>query len=820
MGWQQRLRWLGNKLDWVVGILVVGVILSAGLAEFPMQARWQSWAGFCYLMGLYSLSTWLCSASRRAWLLRVQGYLSLVFIIVSLVLWTSQTLLPELQHLQALKPYGINLPFDFSRIGLRNWAPIGHQNYVAGYLVLNLPLLVGLALLQTGWQRWMWLAGVGLGVIDLYTTSSRGGWLAGLVLAIAGFAVLLWRSALPKRWLGLVGAAGLATAIALTLANNRLQTLLLGIVNGQVNGQANSELAYRLITMTTGWHMGWSHPLTGIGPGNVPLLYQNYRPAWAGWEAELVYQLHSTPAQLWAELGLWAVVTGVGAIALLLYLGIRWFHAIESQSSMPRLLIGSLYAGLLGYGVVCLTDYQLDNVAISGTLILFLAVLASEFREWELRRSIGQMGHETHKSDQFSIISSFSSSRPAVVFLSLGGLGILIAAVIWLVSVQRAWLLSNQGFAALNQNQVNTFVQRLSQSYDLAPWEPYYADQLGWNLGNLSLQTRDAKQQQQLNQDGVSWLQRGVQASPYQEFGHSNLAWLLLSNNPKAAAQEFARSAQLVPAKRGIFYGLGLSLLADGKTNLAIAALTLEALRDPIIMTSPVWQLPTLKPLYAAVLNRVEADYTALLATAPASLKPLLHQSRGGLRWWQGDLTAAHADLDEFGSPISQLVLNLANGNAIAAQVAQMLPQAGRLTPNSTGLLAIAAWLNPTKRQEFLQQAWIASMLTQDPSLTSQILPPPEFVQQLVANMSRSKSFDQWLKQSLLVQPYRRERLGFGVLSRHTDGPNPVDFLTVIRTIPMSQFFDQLIPTSGYLPDLDNALQKQRQALLQTVLSP
>ena len=95
-----------------------------------------------------------------------------------------------------------------------------------------------------------------------------------------------------------------------------------------------------------------------------------------------------------------------------------------------------------------------------------------------------------------------------------------------------------------------------------------------------------------------SWLRQGIQSSPNQEFGYTSLAWLLLNREPKAASHAFAQSAQLVPAKRGVFYGLGLSLLAQGQSELAIAAMTLEALRDPILLTSPIWKLPELKPLY------------------------------------------------------------------------------------------------------------------------------------------------------------------------------------------------------------------------------
>lgn len=773
--WRGHLCWLGNRLDWVAGILVVGLIIAAGRAEFPMQARWYSWAGFCFVAALYALSSWLTTADRRSKLLTAQGYLNIAFILVSLGLWATQTLLPELGRLQDLKQSGVNLSFDFSILQLRNWAPIGHQNYVAGYLVLALPLLFALGVLRSGWQRWFWFGGVGLCVLDLYTTSSRAGWLGILLLAIVALGTLLWCGSVPRLWLGIAGGGGLLVLIGVLLTNNRLRTLVTRLFNNPTGG----ELAYRLITMTTGWRMGISHLWSGVGPGGVPLLYQSYRPEWAGREAELAYQLHSTPAQMWAEMGLWAVLLTGGAIGLLTYLSIQWVRRPEAASSTPRPLILSLLSGLLAYSIVSLTDYQLDNVAVSGTLVVFLATLAAEFRQ-----------------------PSSVPPMPPNPFVPLAGVGILLAAIVWLLPIHRAWLLSSQAFTALNRGNINTFAQQLKQAYQLTPWEPYYSYQLGWNLGNLSLQAQNPQERQQLLADGIAWFQQGIQDSPHQEFGHTNLAWLVLSQNPTGAAQGFARSAQLIPAKRGVFYGLGLSLLAQGNTKLALDAMTLEALRDPLLITSPIWKLPQLQPIAAQLLDRLEARYTTLLASSTSpTLTAQLHQMRGGIRWWQGNLPAAREDWQPFGSPLTGWILDLSEGKSPGLK--QAVPSKQTLT--------IAAWLDAANRQSLLQQAWIQG---------TRSLPPAELLQQLTETMSRSPTFDQWLKQNAPSRQYRRERAGFGVLSRHIDGPIPVDFLTVVENIPMTQLFEALLPSLVYAPELDMALEGDRATLLKKVLAP
>jgi hypothetical protein len=774
---QRRFPLLGNGLDWFIGLVVIGLFISTIAAEFSSQATWYSWAALCFLAALYALNFWLDTAQRRYQLLVAQGYLNLAFIILSLTLWTTQTLLPELARLDSFKQYGVNLSFDFSVLELRNWAPLGHQNYVAGYLLLALPILVGLGEIEFGWRRWLWFAGFGLGLIDLYTTSSRGGWLGLIVLIVVSLAVLLVRSSIPRLWLLLSGISTLAIIGLLIAANNRLRTLIMAILSGQGGG----ELAYRKINAAIGWQMGISHPFSGVGLGGVPILYQKYRPIWAGQESELTYQLHSTPAQLWAEMGLSGIFPAFGAVFLLVYLLWRWLSQKQEERS-DRILLWSIYAGFLAYGIITLTDYQLDNVAISGTLVIFLAIIASIF---------------TYKPHPQPLSckerGEIDSPLPYAKAIVLTGLGILIAVIIWLIAIHRAWQLSSNAFLALNQEKpdFNTFVDNLTKAQELAPWESYYSYQLGWNIGNLGLQTRNPE----IIADGINWLERGIKVSPYQEFAYSNLGWLLLDRNPDKATQAFDRSTQLVPAKKGVFFGLGLSLLAQNKVDLGIEAMALEILRDPIFLTSPIWRSPKLKTIYPQLLTRIEAKYGELLQKEPNNA--YLHACRGGLFWWKGDFAAAHRDWDTYGTPLSKIVLEMAEGKAIESKLAQM--------PKSPAKLVINAWFDRSQRLELLQQAWIE---------TNKSLIPDNLQQQLLTGMEKSDSFDRWLKQNAPILEYRRERSGFGVNSRHIDGPAPTDFFVVVDNLPMINWFRELLPSPLYDPQLDLALQAWREKIL------
>ncbi len=788
-GWvQNQFIKLGYTLDYGAGLAVLGLISSTLLAQFPQQARWYSWAALCALAAFYALNAWCHRPDRRLKLLMAQGGLSLAFIAVSLSLWIGQTLLPELNRLSTLRAAGLNLPYDFSVLELRNWAPIGHQNYVAGYLVLSLPLLLGLTLISQTQVRWVWGVGTLLGLADLYTTSSRGGWLGTALVGLSGGLLLLGHRRLPLRVRWMVGVGLLAGLFGILLANNRLRSLFFAATPDSVGG----ETAFRLITNATGWAIGLAHPLFGAGPGSVPLLYQAYRPAWAGREAELVYQLHSTPAQIWAELGGFGIALSIAMMGWLVYWGARLWRVLGAERSQAegfsgdRILSWSLLAGLAGYSIVSLTDYQLDIVGISGTLIVYLVGILSLLRQYLPSKS---PPHPIKKN--------------RIAGLCWGIAGLLIAVGIGLAPIHRAWQLSSLGFAALSQKHIEPFQTYLEQAHQLAPWEPYYSYQLGWNLSTVPSQNAQVRQAR-LRQ-GLDFFQRNVKASPNQESGTSSLGWLqMFSRQPSLATASFLQSTRLMPAKRGGFHSLGISLLGQGKVDLGIQAIALEIVRDPLWLTSPLWRSAQLAPIYPRVEAAAIDTYQKLLSVRPLQSRTweiYLHQCLGGVYWWKGDGSNAAKEWNVNGSALSKIVLGIAQDKRAANQ-RQLIAN-----PTTAGEFMVKAWLDPQKRSALVEQALLRA---------NQAQPDAKQIQPILAGMAQSKSFDEWVKIHAPINQYRRERAGFGVLSRHIDGPAPQDFFPVVENTAMTQFLAELLPSPNYSPELDKALQPLRDKLWQS----
>ncbi|MEA5464694.1 O-antigen ligase family protein [Leptothoe sp. PORK10 BA2] len=653
-------------------------------------------------------------------------------------------------------------------------------------MVLILPLLFGLAITDKGWQRWLWIIGCCLGLVDLYTASSRGGLMA-LVLTVAiSLVITLFHSPLPKRIVLPAGSLMLCILVATTLGNSRVRQPLLALLQGKTN---NSELGYRIITNVIGWHIGIDHPFTGAGPGSVLQLYQKYRPYWAGREAELHFQLHSTPAQLWAELGIWGIAALVSCTGLMIWLTWHWYRT-ESKSFINSALVWSLISSLFAYGLMSLTDYQLDTLAISGVLVVNLAVLAKVYQP--------QQSQPILVSGQ----SRWLSSR-----LWVGaGIGLILAINLWLIPVHRAWAISKQGFDQLERGNFDGFETALKQAHQLAPWEPYYPSMLAWTLGDFSYQTT-GESSDALRSAAIRWFETANVVAPYQEFGQSNLGWLLIQTDQGKAVTAFSDAAKLMPAKQGVFFGLGRALLANGQQQQAVSAFVLEILRFPMVMTSPIWELSDLSTLKDEVFEQLEQNYSQLITTSKSSeLANYWQEVRGTLYWWKGDYESAQKDWQTF-STTGQTLLKLSQQRTLMVET---------LPTNVIGRNAMLAWLLPQERRLLLEKSSIQSN-DQIPKLNS-ASPSPELVEQLVTTMNNASSFEDWLKNSTLITQPRSQRLGFGVLNRHIEGSLPSDYYTRVLNQPMNHFFGAMLSSPTWQPELDHMLQTKRENFLKTIL--
>lgn len=784
------LVWLGGGLDWYALGLIVTLCCSLITSPFPQSAFWYSLVTLAYLGTLYGLfHCFRCDPQKIQRFLGWQGVLSYLWILDSLSYWIARTVLPEWDRLEQLKQYGIQQTYDLSQLALRNWAPFGHPNYTAGFLLLALPLLAYLTLGDRGWRRYLWGSGVVLGLLAFLSANSRGGWL-GLTGAILFLAVLLYRrSHLPRRWLNLGSLGMAATMVIWVLGNARLRSTFTGLLEGQDEA---GEFTYRWITAYSGWHMGLAQPLTGMGLGTAPILYQRYRPHWAGQEAEMLFQLHSTPVQIWAELGVMGIALLLGVTVALIAMARRlWRPAVwQKMTREEHLLFYALTGGGLAYGLLLLTDYQADVIAISGFLVIDLAIFASLHHRHG--RSAGHLN---------------PSLQPA----ALGMVGVAcVGGILWLIPTNEAWVYGAQGFQALERQNVPQFVENLTRAHQKAPWQAYYPYQLGWGLGEIMIWNNHPQTRKAFGDQAVSWFQQAIKESPAWEFGYSNLGWLLvLQDQPQAALPFLQKATEIIPGRRMVFFALGEAYLAAGQRSRAVNSFALEVVRFPETLGSGFWWQGPGRSVFNDVLARAEAIYSDLIAqtNAPPALQTWCHRGRAMVRWWRGDRAGAQQDVamlppTERDRLLTLIALDASPSGENSLNPAQNAIVNEAIAHRESWALMVGAWLYPQQRRSYFDQAWLYS---QGHPVTAGDL------NVLITSMNQAPTFGAWLRQYAPNRPIRIQRTGFNIVARNADGNTPKDFVTQSENLATSNFFNFLFPSAGYFPPLDQALVPYRQ---------
>jgi hypothetical protein len=521
-----------------------------------------------------------------------------------------------------------------------------------------------------------------------------------------------------------------------------------------------------------------------VGAGSAIMFYQQYRPQWAGREAEILFQLHSTPVHLWAELGIGAVITFAFLLVALIALFVK-LHKAPSWQANPQeqAITYGLFGSAIGYGILAVTDYQLDVPAISGGLVIVFACLAY----------LGQI----HTGELITI----GYQKQPRLWLSIIATVYLGTAIAWLVPVNTAWQASSVGFIYLSSAKIDLatgkqeaipdaiaaiekFQTRLKFAHQLTPWEPYYSYQLGWNLADLALNYANLPQSQTWKQDGLQWIETAIATNPHSEATYNAAAWLSLQKNTadqadqKVIAQKaetyFRKGLELVPTKRALSFGLGVSLLRQDKTTEAIAAMVAEVINDPMFITSPIWTDETFKPLYPQVIANLENTYRG----NPQKILQL-----AVLRWWIGNPNAI-TELQQTGNPTAILLAKAIANDSNALQALKQNPQ----TPLE---MVISAWLNPNLRDQLLERAYVFATSSLPDEQSALI------IKAMSDRMTQSASFDAWWRSpvptnSPLVLNYRRARVGFSVVSRHLDGVVPLDFFNVRDRAEISFFLKDL----------------------------
>ena len=266
------------------------------------------------------------------------------------------------------------------------WRPFSFfasQNLFAGYLMLALPLTLGIVVYLRSWiqktlhdsprlpivlavsEAFPVMAAL-LMLYALGLSGSRGGWLAFFVAVIVGFIALLrsvphlnpkQRRALP---IGVI-----VVLIAIAVFSVPLRVRLVGMMQGE---QLNSTM-FRWFTWKGTAKMAAAHALNGTGIGTFEYICPQFT------ETGFTRAAHQTYLQFAAETG---VVGGVAFAWLMVSLIALTWKGLRRTPAESRPLLIALLVTIVGFALHNLVDYSWNVTPITLTFLTCAAIINAQ----------------------------------------------------------------------------------------------------------------------------------------------------------------------------------------------------------------------------------------------------------------------------------------------------------------------------------------------------------------------------------------------------------------------------------------------------------
>jgi putative inorganic carbon (hco3(-)) transporter len=659
---------LGYGLDSVVFLTLIAGTLSTINAQFQAVACWNLLLIANYIACLYFLTNWLRHGQlTRRFLWMLLSVTGTVTSIISLAMWRPH---PDMWF---------STNFDSA---VRNSQPLGHHNFVGGYELLVLPIVAAFALAQTGRRKWAVSIAAGIVGIALYASGSRGALVGALALGLTSgsLGLVLSKKHNRQQWLRRFCCLAIVMALAL-VSNPRIRTLF--NVTPAVEENTTSVVSVadgptkdRVFMIEATRNILKAHPVLGIGPGNLSRVYNLYRPIETGAGLSVIQQMHNTPAQLAAELGILGLIVYFSLLAVLLKLGIQLHRKITETSD--RILLYGIGASWLGYGISSLFDYQLENIGITTTLVATTALLIS----------LGDIYGNSPKSLTLSNRTRRLSSLCLLVLLC-GNFQLWTRNDVGLY-------LSDAGIKDSQNLDLVAADEKFSKASTLIPWDPTYSALAAETLLKIVGNVKSQDSVLELEKSAINALKQTVNAAPNDPWFNQNLAVLLTNQNAQEAEKYAKHAVCLAPRIYDSYtnYTLGTIYLRQNKIKEAVDAFVLESLGNPIFLTATIWDKAPFSAIKKDVLEKTLAGYQQLLSSTnkKSGQYQWAHEQWTILSWWY-DYPFAQRDLDETRNLVHAILIADENPQAALALINKHIEASGY----SVDLHLIQARLSPEK---------------------------------------------------------------------------------------------------------------------------
>jgi len=608
-----------------------------------------------------------------------------------------------------------------------------HPNLLGGILATSLPFFF-VALFRRvhlGLKAVAALAAVAI-VLAAFLALARSAWLGGAAgVAVSAMLLLVATPegrALPRRFWPLtarrqlaLGTVALAAAAVLVVV-----AFVVASVDARPIWLFRESGAPRVDVMEAGAEMFADHPLAGVGPGVYTLLY----PEYSGRFPNHAFHSHNGYLQVAVDLGLpgiAAVLALAGALAWLLYRGLR-----ETEGE-ARLSLIACAGAFVAFGIFSLFDAPngfkgpLAALAAVGAV----AVLGS-------RERIAGAGDDGRPASGWARAGRYATIA-ARVALPVALAGLLIT---W-GRIDAGHYYYSQGLSNAKAGNWAEAIDDARRSAELDPSFAIYWLQLGSVQGQAYL---DAGSDELLD-DAIGNLERGLELEPRSAIGYANLALLEAEANDREATLAAAQSAlEFANSDVAVVLAAGSALEEANWGDEAVRAYARALFLDAGLADSPFWT--------GTAFRRTRFDDvigSSALVFNPCALLRLIVAGipTSTLDRSQAIVECADQTLTQPGNEDARITLALAliEDDAYEDAFVQLDYVIGRQPDNGRARTALGVWYDAQGDTDAAREQWLRAAQLEDVEgivLLGDSYPegevPPEVVEALRAELRESAS--------------------------------------------------------------------------------
>lgn len=251
----------------------------------------------------------------------------------------------------------------FEDIKMRVYSTLENPNVYGEYLLLVIPMMVGLLWTEKGWKKKIFLfACTCISGLALVLTFSRGCWL-GILFALAILAVIIDRRFI---WLGVLLLISFPFILPDTIINRFTS----------IGNMQDSSTSYRVYIWMGTLAMLKDYWLSGVGMGITS--FNTIYPLYSYHNISAPHS-HNLYLQVIVEYGIVGFVTMIGVMY-------NYFKEIViSLKAKKNIVLSGLMAGMLGFLLQSMTDHTWYNyrVVFMFWIIIGLSIVASKINNEE-----------------------------------------------------------------------------------------------------------------------------------------------------------------------------------------------------------------------------------------------------------------------------------------------------------------------------------------------------------------------------------------------------------------------------------------------------